>query len=70
MSDPFLSESAVKRLTGRERPSAQLRWCRDNGVRAWLSARNEVVIPVAAVNGKPAAEADTFTPDFTVFAKG
>lgn len=65
----FLLPIDVERLTGRKRASAQLEWCKDNGVQAYLSARGEVVIPVAAIEGRaPAANESGWTPDFTKLA--
>lgn len=59
----FLEPADVEKLTGLKRPSAQLAYCKKNGIQAWLSARNEVVIPVSAVNGRPSNDS-TWAPDF------
>lgn len=67
---PFLEPADVVRLTGYEMASYQLKWCRNNGVAAWLNARGEVIIARTAVEGKPKAENDAaWTPDLTVFRK-
>lgn len=67
----FLEPADVERLTGRKLPSKQLEYCRDNGIRAWLSARNEVIIPLTAIDGKPTATNDsTWTPDFSSIQRG
>ncbi len=56
----------MKKLTGYERASFQLRWCVENGVRAWLSAAGEVVVPRSAIDGTPQAKNDpAWAPDFT-----
>lgn len=61
----FLLPEDVRRLTGLERPSAQLRWCKENGVQAWLSADNEVIVPVSAIHGKPAANESAWNMDIS-----
>jgi hypothetical protein len=64
---PFLEPEDVLRLTGYEMASYQLKWCRNNGVQAWLNAKGEVIIPRVAIEGrKPANEAD-WKPDLSVF---
>lgn len=66
----FLELADVKRLTGYELPSFQLKWCRNNGVQAWLSAQNEVMIPVAAIEGRKApANESEWKPDFSAIEK-
>lgn len=67
---PFLETADVEKLTGRKRASAQLQWCKDNGVQAYLSARGEVVIPVSAIEGRKVANDPTWKPDFTAMQKG
>lgn len=68
---PFLEPADVEKLTGYVMPSFQLKWCRTNGVTAWLSARGEVVVPRAAIEGRPkAANESDWTPDLTVFRRG
>lgn len=63
---PFLEPEDVKRLTGYEMASFQLKWCRNNGIPAWLSAKGEVIVPIAAVEGrKPAANEERWTPDYS-----
>jgi hypothetical protein len=61
----FLEPTDVERLTGYKRASAQLEWCKANGVQAYLSARGEVVIPVTALTGRPVANEPDWQPDFT-----
>lgn len=67
---PFLDPADVQRLTGYEMASYQLKWCKANGVPAWLNARGEVIIARTAVEGRPKAENDpAWSPDFTVLRK-
>jgi hypothetical protein len=61
----FLDPDDVKRLTGFVLPSKQLQWCRNNGVPAYLSAQNEVCIPVAAFEGRKAENDAAWSPDFS-----
>lgn len=61
----FLLPEDVRRLTGRKRASDQLAWCKTNGVQAYLSARGEVVIPVAAIEGRRTANDAEWTPDYS-----
>jgi hypothetical protein len=58
----FLESADVERLTGYVMPSFQLKWCRNNGVQAYLSARGEVMIPVVAIEGKAPANESTGSP--------
>lgn len=66
----FLLPADVIRLTGYERASKQLEWCRNHGVQAYLSARGEVVIPVAAIEGRKAANEERWRPDFSALRAG
>lgn len=61
----FLDQADVKKLTGYEMASYQLKWCRNNGITAWLSAQGEVNIPKAAVEGRKAENDSSWTPDFS-----
>lgn len=62
----FLAPWDVKRLTGYERASKQLEWCRENGVQAWLNAQGEVIIPTCAIEGKKAANDEPgWKPDYS-----
>lgn len=70
MHDPFLEPAHVQRLTGYVRPSAQLEWCKANGVQAWLSAAGEVIVPLCAIEGRKPAANDPWTPDFTALSGG
>ena len=65
----FLEPDDVERLTGFKLPSFQLKWCRNNGITAWLSARNEVMIPVAAIEGRKADNDAAWAPDFSPLRK-
>lgn len=64
----FLETADVQKLTGYEKPSFQLRYCRKNGIQAWLNGRGEVVIPVCAIEGKAQNDAD-WKPDFSALGK-
>jgi hypothetical protein len=65
----FLLPDDVERLTGLVRASAQLEWCKRNGVQAYLSARGEVVIPVSAIDGRPVANEAAWSPDYSPIQK-
>ena len=69
MDDPFLPETYVRRLTGYVRPSAQLEWCKANGVQAWMSAQGEVIVPLVAIEGRKTAISAPWAPDFTPIAQ-
>ena len=61
----FLEPDDVARLTGYEMASYQLKWCKRNGIAAWLSAKGEVIVPLAAIEGRKVANEPTWTPDFS-----
>lgn len=61
---PFLEPDDVEKLTGYVMASKQLKWCRNNGVRAYLNARGEVVVPRSAIDGTKAANEPTWTPNY------
>ena len=61
----FLLPDDVKKLTGYERASFQLAWCKDNGVVAFLSAAGEVNIPIASIEGRRTANDEAWAPDFS-----
>ena len=65
----FLEPDDVEKLTGYVMASYQLKYCRNNGIRAWLNARGEVVIPRSAIDGKPAANESGWEPDFAALEK-
>lgn len=65
----FLETTDVERLTGYVMPSFQLKWCRNNGVQAYLSARGEVLIPVVAIEGKAPANESDWKPNFSALEK-
>lgn len=62
---PFLEPEHVVRLTGYEMASYQLKWCRNNGIPAWLNAKGEVIVPLAAVEGRKAANEPAWTPNYS-----
>lgn len=64
--NPFLEPEHVERLTGYKMASFQLKWCKRNGIPAWLSAAGEVIVPLAAIEGrKVAANEPGWKPDFS-----
>lgn len=65
----FLEPADVELLTGYVMASKQLKWCRNNGVQAYLSARGKVLIPVAAIEGKAPANEPDWKPDFSALEK-
>jgi hypothetical protein len=67
---PFLEPEDVERLTGYVMASKQLAWCKRNGIAAWLSARGQVVVPLAAVEGRKAANEERWRPDYTELRGG
>lgn len=60
----FLTADQLAGLTGYQKPSAQIRWLRDQGLRHWVRADGRPAVPVAAIDGaapiparpKPAAQ--------------
>lgn len=44
--------------------SKQLAFCKRNGIAAWLNARGQVVVPLAAIEGRKAANEPSWRPDF------
>ena len=46
----FLAETDVQSLTGYRRPSAQIRWLRDNGWRFIVNALGKPVVALAEFN--------------------
>ena len=68
---PFLEPDDVRRLTGYEMASFQLKFCRNNGIPAWLNAKGEVIIARAAIEGrKTAANEPAWRPDFSALRSG
>lgn len=62
---PFLEPADVEKLTGYVMASYQLKFCRNNGIQAWLSAKGEVVIPRVAIEGRKPANEERWTPDYS-----
>ena len=48
----FLSIEEIIRLTGKRRPSAQIRWLRDHGYRFTVNGLNEPIVAVAESHRK------------------
>lgn len=54
-SSEFLGDDDLRKLTGLERKSAQMRWLRKHGIMFWPNAKGQPVVPVSAIHGKPEA---------------
>lgn len=48
---PWLSDDELRDLTGYVRPTCQMRWLAENGIKAYLNALNKVRVPREAVAG-------------------
>lgn len=48
----FLSTEEITRLTGKRRPSAQIRWLKDHGYRFTVNGLNEPIVAVAESHRK------------------
>lgn len=48
----FLSPAEIERLTGKKRPSAQIRWLRDHGYKMDVNGLGEPIVAVAEVTRK------------------
>lgn len=48
----FMSEQEIERLTGKKRPSAQIRWLRDHGYKVDVNGLNKPIVAVAEANRK------------------
>jgi hypothetical protein len=48
----FLTAAEIRTLTGRQRPTAQVRWLRDHGYRHTVNASGAPVVAVAEANRK------------------
>lgn len=48
----FLTEHEIRQLTGRQRPSAQVRWLRQHGYRLTVNALGAPIVAVAEANRK------------------
>jgi hypothetical protein len=55
----FLTPSEIHTLTGRQRPSAQVRWLRQHGYRHTVNALGVPVVAVAEANRKLVGGAKT-----------
>jgi hypothetical protein len=65
----FLSPDDVVKLTGYLRPSDQSRWLKKRGLRHWLNARKEVVVPRAEIEGKISSRKSHQGPDIAGYFK-
>lgn len=64
---PFLEPIDVERLTGYVMASKQLAFCKRHGIAAWLNAKGQVIVPLAAIEGRKVAANDAgWKPDFSV----
>jgi hypothetical protein len=48
----FLTHDEIRMLTGRQRPTAQVRWLRDHGYRHTVNAMGAPVVAIAEANRK------------------
>lgn len=48
----FLTADEIRTLTGRQRPSAQVRWLRQHGYRLTVNALGAPVVAIAEANRK------------------
>lgn len=48
----FLTPADIERLTGKRRPSAQVRWLRKHGYRLTVNGLGEPIVAVAEANRK------------------
>lgn len=55
----FLTGTEIQQLTGRQRPSAQVRWLRQHGYRHTVNALGSPVVAVAEANRKLVGGAKT-----------
>lgn len=68
----FLAPTDVERLTGLELPYAQERWLLKHGINCLRNARNEVIVPVAAVLDRFGVDSEgsgTLMPDLDAMEK-
>ncbi len=66
MSQNLLSNEDVVRLTGYERPGLQAQFCRQQGIKHYINARGEVIVPTVALL-RPLGSAAPTEPDFGQF---
>lgn len=65
----FLTDEQLRELTGRQRPAAQIRWLRANGLRHWVRADGHPVVPVSAVEGREQAAPVRSQPNFAALRR-
>jgi len=69
MSENLLSNDEVKRLTGYDRPGLQAQYCQQRGIRHYINAKGEVIVPsVALLRPLSAQSLGSNEPDFGQFA--
>lgn len=62
----FLSDRQVRRLTGENEKSAQIRWLVAQGVRHWVNAAGKPIVPVSEIEAPGTrATAPGWSPDFS-----
>lgn len=61
----FLTDAQVRRLTGEQEKSAQVRWLVKEGVRHWVNACGKPVVPCSAIDTPWKSEPQGWAPDFS-----
>lgn len=63
---PWLTDDELRDLTGYVRPTCQMRWLTNNGIKGYLNALNKVRVSRDAIAAVKAGKADKRTePDFS-----
>ena len=65
----FLTNAQLQELTGYQKPSAQIRWLRAQGLRRWVRADGRPAVPITAIDG-PAPPQVRPQPNFAAIRKG
>lgn len=67
---PWLSDDELRDLTGYMRPTCQMRWLTENGIKGYVNALNKVRVSRDAISAVKAAKTEKRTePDFTKVRK-
>ncbi|WP_339868993.1 DUF4224 domain-containing protein [Pseudohongiella nitratireducens] len=69
MSQNLLDNDEVKQLTGYSRPAKQAQWLSSRGVKHYINANGEVVVPAVALL-RPLHESGNTEPDFGALFDG
>lgn len=65
----FLTAEQLVELTGYQKPSAQIKWLRTQGLRHWVRADGRPAVPVAAIDGPEPTQVRP-QPNFAAIRKG